>query len=390
MPHIKAKRIENIKLPSTVGEFRYNWLATPLQEGESSLVDVSYKDKHFLLELKPKSDSILIKPDKTTRISPTSVMKEALRGFLQTADVEVISDNLAQKKDHAKKAEPHLKPIDFFIDSFPTDKEVWIEVGFGSGRHLLYQAKSNPDILFIGIEIHKPSIEQLLKQIALQKIENILVVDYDARLFLEFVPSNIVGKIFVHFPVPWDKKPHRRVISSAFIQEAKRVLKKGGVLELRTDSENYFRYSFDLFMQEPKAEMEVTKNIEPPISSKYEDRWVRLGKDIYDIRFVSLENSPPLERNFDFFFTNIQFNGNILAKLDTKPMVFEDYFIHFEKTYRIDNKRYLIKLSFGSFDRPEHKYLLMGPEGIRYYPTLPVLSRANIKAHKKLEEIFHG
>ena len=216
------------------------------------------------------------------------------------------------------------------------------------------------------------------------------MVDYDARLFLEFVPSNIVGKIFVHFPVPWDKKPHRRVISSAFIQEAKRVLKKGGVLELRTDSENYFRYSFDLFMQEPKAEMEVTKNIEPPISSKYEDRWVRLGKDIYDIRFVSLENSPPLERNFDFIFTNIQFNGNILAKLDTKPMVFEDYFIHFEKTYRIDNKRYLIKLSFGSFDRPEHKYLLMGPEGIRYYPTLPVLSRANIKAHKKLEEIFHG
>ena len=390
MPHIRAKSVENIKLPAQVGEFRYDWIAHPLKEHESALVGVTYQDKRFLIELKPKGDTLLIKPDKTTRISPTSIMKEALKNFLHVADVEVMADNLAAKKDHAKKAQPYLKDISYFIDSFPTQKEVWIEIGFGSGRHLLYQAKTHPHIQFIGIEIHKPSIEQLLKQIALQNIQNILVVDYDARLFMEFVPSNIVGKIFVHFPVPWDKKPHRRVISKTFLQEAKRALKKGGVLELRTDSPNYFHYSLDLFLQEEQADLEVTKNIEPPISSKYEDRWVRLGKDIYDIRFKALAESPPLQRDFDFAFNDFRYDEEKIKNLPLRPMVYEDYFVHFEKIYTLENNGYLVKLSFGSFDRPEHKYLLATRYGLEYYPIPPVASKANYKAHKKIEELIHG
>ena len=42
----------------------------------------------------------------------------------------------------------------------------------------------NPDILFIGIEIHRPSIEQVLKQVSIQGLDNLLVLDYDARLFM--------------------------------------------------------------------------------------------------------------------------------------------------------------------------------------------------------------
>ena len=86
-----------------------------------------------------------------------------------------------------------------------------------TGIYLLHQAKKNPDTLFIGLEIHTPSAQQVLKQIELQNLDNIWVVNYDARLFLEMLPSNICSQIFVHFPVPWDKKPHRRVISKSFL-----------------------------------------------------------------------------------------------------------------------------------------------------------------------------
>lgn len=131
-----------------------------------------------------------------------------------------------------------LKNIEFFASDFKENREIRVEIGFGSGRHLLHQAQNNPNVLFIGIEIHKPSIEQVLKQINIQNIKNIYILEYDARLFMELLPSNSVGKIFVHFPVPWDKKPHRRVISAAFVNEAKRVLMAQGTLELRTDSDN--------------------------------------------------------------------------------------------------------------------------------------------------------
>ncbi len=389
MPHIVAKNIEVPQLPLNRGEFEYLWVAKALN-GDEQLVGVRYKDLRFLLKIKPKEGRYVIKGDKITRPAPTYILKEALKNFCEAARCEVLYDNLSTiKPSHVQKAREFLKDIDYFIHQFPKHKEVWIEVGFGSGRHLLYQAKAHPDILFVGIEVHKPSIEQLLGQIALQKLDNILVLDYDARLFMEFVPSNIVGKIFVHFPVPWDKKLHRRVISKAFLTEAKRVLKPGGVLELRTDSKNYFDYALEIFLDEPKAKMEVTKNIEPPISSKYEDRWVRLGKDIYDIRFENLESSEELVLDMDFSFKGGT-QKETLIKLMGQTKVYDDYFVHFQKLYEIDEKRYLMELSFGSFDRPEHKYLLMQEDTIEYFPKPPVPSKANKKAHIKIEEALHA
>ncbi|WP_281951092.1 tRNA (guanosine(46)-N7)-methyltransferase TrmB [Nitrosophilus kaiyonis] len=391
MPHIVVKNYKKFNTPIQKDKFNFLWFAKPLKNAKEELVAVEYENHKFLLSIKDKNSEIVIKSDKTTRISPSTIIKKAIVNFCELAKCEIIRSNISNiDEKHLKKSEEFLKTIDFFEKSFPKNKEVWIEIGFGSGRHLLYQAKQNPDIMFIGIEIHKPSIEQVLKQIEIQKLRNIYVIDYDARLFLEFVPSNIVGKIFVHFPVPWDKKPHRRVISKKFIEEAKRVLKLDGVLELRTDSKNYFDYSLELFLEQKKVKLEVTKNIEPPIVSKYEDRWLRLNKDIYDIRMINIEKSEPLKIDFDFEFKKEYNLENIVKNFDTKPKVFDDFFVHFEKLYQIDSDRYLIKISFGNFDRPEHKYLLITKNKIEYFPKKPVLSRGNIKAHKKIEEILNG
>ncbi len=389
MPHIVAKSYHEFETPLQKGEFRFLWFANPLKNASDRLVAVTYRNEEFLLKIKQKDERFIIKGDKITRISPLFILKQALKTFCELASCEVLHDNLSTiKPSHAAKAEQFFKDVEFFIENFPKQKEVWIEVGFGSARHLLYQAEKNPEILFIGIEIHKPSIEQALKQIALRKLENVLIVDYDARLFLEFVPSNIVGKIFVHFPVPWDKKPHRRVISKKFITEAKRVLKPGGILELRTDSRLYFDYSLDLFLQEKQVDLEVTKNMEPPITSKYEDRWLRLGKDIYDIRMMAHDVSEPIDLHFNFALETIEAE-KILKNFDNRPKVFEEFFVHFEKLYETSGGGLLLELSFGSFDRPEHKYILFDKSKARYFPTKPVVSRANIAAHKKIKELLN-
>jgi len=391
MPHIVAKSYKEFKTTVKKEKIEFLWFAKPLINAKDILVGIKYEEIPFLLTIKEKDNEYIIKSDKVTRISPTFVVKKALTSFCELAECEVVRSNISQiSQRHLQKSEEFLKTIDFFANNFPTDKEVWIEIGFGSGRHLLYQAKTNPDKLFIGIEIHKPSIEQVLKQIHIQKLQNLYIIDYDARLFLEFVESNVVGKIFVHFPVPWDKKPHRRVISEKFINEARRVLKVDGVLELRTDSKNYFDYALELLLEENKIKLEVTKNIRPPVTSKYEDRWRRLKKDIYDIRMINIEESKPLNLCFDFKFKNIYNVNKIVKNFDNKPLVYEDFFIHFEKLYKIDDNTLLLKLSFGNFDRPEHKYLLIRDGKISYFPKMPVLSLGNIKAHKKIEELLNG
>ena len=119
--------------------------------------------------------------------------------------------------------------------------KIFLEIGFGSGRHILHLAKQNPNDIFIGLEVHTPSIEQVLKNITISNLQNLFILHFDARVLLEILPSNSLDCIFLHFPVPWNDSPSRRVFSEHFLDLALRVLKKGGILELKTDDEIYFK-----------------------------------------------------------------------------------------------------------------------------------------------------
>jgi tRNA (guanine-N7-)-methyltransferase len=50
----------------------------------------------------------------------------------------------------------------------------------------------------------------------------------------------------------------------------------------------------------------------------------------------------------------------------------------------------MIRLSMGSFDRPESTYVLIENGFARYYPSLPIRSSTNLKAHILLDELLHG
>ncbi len=388
MPHIQIKEFKEAVFPFHHKGIDFDFIASNVNYPDDKLICVKSEDKRFLLHSKKGQENWLLKSDKVTRVSPNIHIKNAIQAYADKAGLDILFSNLAQKEMHHREKESALKPIDFFASSFPKAEEIWIEVGFGSGVHLLHQAAQNPDVLHIGIEIHKASIEQVLKQIAIQKLDNVLLLDFDARLFLEFVPSNLVGRIFVHFPVPWDKKPHRRVISHAFISESIRALKEGGTLELRTDSENYFAYSLQTFLELNQSDFQVRKNQNIGIISKYETRWRKMEKNIYDITLTNHEISEPIDNDYDFSLpAGCKAD---LERLNGTTERFENGFIHFERLYKIHTGGYLMRLSMGSFDKPEHLFIIVSDEHTAYFPVAPIASRTNFTSHLKLKELLYG
>ena len=395
MPHIVFQKKELITAPSQKDGVEFKFIAKSYNFTQKTRkieyrIALKNENKEFLLSLKPKNDDLMIKADKVTRLSPVTLVKNALNAYVDLNNAKVLFSNTHNLKVKEEAKNEYLKDINYFVDEFKTDKEIQIEIGFGSGRHLLHQAKNNPNIQFIGLEIHYPSIEQLLKQLELQDITNVLVVNYDARLFMEFIESNKVGKIFVHFPVPWDKKPHRRIYSNEFVNEALRVLKVGGTLELRTDSRKYFDFCTEVLTNLPKGRITIDINKDLAVSSKYEDRWKKQGKNIYDIVLEAFDIDENINLNFDFSFDfKINFN-NILTTIPTKSLIEKDYFIHIEELYTIENSQNsgLIKLTMGNFDRPVTKYLYVNEGNISYFQGNPLPTSSNINAHKKLKEIL--
>ena len=395
MPHIVFNKTELINTPSSKNGVDFKFIAksydfTQHQRNTEYKIAVENENKEFLLTLKNKDNDQMVKFDKVTRIAPITLIKDALNAYTDSIKANVVFSNTNTINQKAESNKEFLKDINYFVDEFQTDKEIQIEVGFGSGRHLLYQAKNNPDVQFIGLEIHTPSIEQALKQIKLQDIANVLIVNYDARLFMEFIDSNKVGKIFVHFPVPWDKKPHRRIYSNEFINEALRVLKVEGTLELRTDSRKYFDYCTELLTNLPSGKITIDINKDLEITSKYEDRWRKQGKNIYDVILLSNSIDEPLKIEKDFSF-DFEINyGEKIKNIPTKSIVEKDFFVHIEDLFTILNEDNsgLIQLTMGNFDRPVSKYLIIRNGKINYYQGTPIPTSSNIKAHKKLKEIL--
>ena len=389
MPHLHIEKFNKINFPKSQDGVTFNFIAKNANHEDEQLISTTIDNDEFFLLVKKDEKTNLLKSDKLTRPASIFNVHKALLAYAKLAKLNVISSNVPnnQKNVHLENSSA-LKDINFFADEFPHAKSIRIEVGFGSGRHLIHQALSNPDILFIGLEIHRPSIEQVLKQISIQELDNLLVLDYDARLFMELVPSNIVDKIYVHFPVPWDKKPHRRVISVSFIEESTRVLQVGGKLELRTDSENYYAYSYETFIAFNKIALEINKNKDIAISSKYEDRWKKMQKNIYDVTMINEEESLALNIEGDFSFSSPKLPFSKILKLHGTTQKFDGGFIHFERAYTLEDG-VMLRLSMGSFDRPEHLYLIVRDK-ISYYPLNPLKSKSNLEAHKFLNGLLNG
>ena len=389
MPHLKVTPFDTASINEKISTSKVMTFRATSLTSDDEVIGVELGGEEFLIQVKPDAKATLVKYDKVTRPLKVNLLKEALDHVSKELELEIQSSNISISSTKAALSSKYFKKIEDFENIVYPKEKISVEVGFGSGRHLLYQAEKNPDTLFIGLEIHTPSAQQVLKQIELNNIENIWVVNYDARLFLEMLPSNACDQIFVHFPVPWDKKPLRRVISPSFLAESMRVLREGGRLELRTDSDNYYWYALETFFAVPKTHVEIRKNEALEVTSKYEARWLKQEKDIYDVYVKCQERSEPRQLSIDFNFNDVKYSKGLEDRLPKQAKVYDGYFVHFERMYNIGDESLLVKCAFGSFDRPEHKYILLNSQDCRYFVSPPVKTTVNYEAHKIIMEFLN-
>jgi tRNA (guanine-N7-)-methyltransferase len=123
----------------------------------------------------------------------------------------------------------------------PALPDVWLEVGFGGGEHLLAQARANPGVGLIGCEPFQDGVVKVLSAIEADGIANIRLFADDARQVLRWLPAAGIARAFILFPDPWPKKRHqkRRLVSEPMLAELARVLRLGAELRLATDIGDY-------------------------------------------------------------------------------------------------------------------------------------------------------
>jgi tRNA (guanine-N7-)-methyltransferase len=135
----------------------------------------------------------------------------------------------------------------------PTPREVWLEIGFGAGEHLIKQAKANPDVGLVGCEPFLNGVITAVAGLKRDEISNVLLRRGDAQAVIKAVPDAFFSRVFMLYPDPWPKRRHhkRRVVSIDFIAALARVMRSGAELRFATDFDDYGGWTLFRFLASP-------------------------------------------------------------------------------------------------------------------------------------------
>jgi tRNA (guanine-N7-)-methyltransferase len=135
----------------------------------------------------------------------------------------------------------------------PSVDDVWFEIGFGAGEHLIEQARTNPRIGLIGAEPYEAGVAKLLSKLAADPPANLRIHEGDARDIIEALPEASLGRVFILFPDPWPKTRHhkRRFIQMEMLDALARVMKPGAELRFASDDAGYTDWTLERVRAHP-------------------------------------------------------------------------------------------------------------------------------------------
>ena len=164
-----------------------------------------------------------------------------------------------------------------------------MEIGFGMGDSLVEQARSNPSVNYVGIEVHRPGVGHILMLIDDYELDNLRLYSEDSTDVLrEVIPAKSLDAVQLFFPDPWPKKKHhkRRILNRDFVCLLETRLKANGLVHIATDWQAYAEEIEALFRS-----ITQFKRIIAPLrpQTKFERRGRKLGHTIFDLAYLLVD-----------------------------------------------------------------------------------------------------
>lgn len=205
-------------------------------------------------------------------------------------------DNVIQPKRDELVGDDFPLKGNWSREFFKNENPVVLELGCGKGEYSVALAKANPEKNFIGIDIKGARFWRGAKTGLEENINNVGFIRTQIELVDHIFAENEVDEIWITFPDPQIKykRTKHRLTNSEFLQKYKKILKPGGVVNLKTDSEFMHGYTLGLLHGEGheilNANHDVYKNVYSPkevtsIQTFYEKQYLEQGKRITYIQF---------------------------------------------------------------------------------------------------------
>ena len=131
---------------------------------------------------------------------------------------------------------------------FKNDNPIVLELGCGKGEYTTELAKLNPNKNYIGIDIKGARIWKGAKESIQNNLNNVCFIRTQIELIDKIFFNQEISEIWITFPDPQQKiqRKKHRLTNVVFMSMYKKILKKGGVVNLKTDSEFLHGYTLGI------------------------------------------------------------------------------------------------------------------------------------------------
>ena len=176
--------------------------------------------------------------------------------------------------------------VDFEQIKLVKNKDFVLEIGFGLGENLLFQATKYPKNHFIGIDPFINGVANVIQKAKELNLNNISILDMPVQKVLDNFSDNFFSKVFVLFPDPWmkNKQKKRRLLNYLFLEKILKKMKVKSSFIFATDDQDYFNFvtkEISLLKKKIDTFEYSLSNKHPITDTKYSNKATKLKKNIY-------------------------------------------------------------------------------------------------------------
>lgn len=141
---------------------------------------------------------------------------------------------------------------------FQNENPIVLELGCGKGEYAVGLGQHLPEKNFIGVDLKGNRIYIGAKEALETELHNVAFLRTRIDFITNHFAENEIDEIWLTFSDPQPKKPNKRLTSPPFIERYRKLLKPGGLVHVKTDSDVLFEYTEEQIKEKNYECLELT------------------------------------------------------------------------------------------------------------------------------------
>ena len=178
-------------------------------------------------------------------------------------------------------------------ECFKNNNPITLELACGRGEYTVGLARRYPDRNFIGVDIKGARMWKGASEALETGLSNVAFMRTRIEMIANFFEEGEVDEIWIIFPDPFLKKENRRLTSNPFLNCYKKILRPGGIVQLKTDDPTLYEFTVETWENNEDFELLYHKDDiysdelfteDLTIKTYYEGKHLEAGRTIKYVR----------------------------------------------------------------------------------------------------------